>query len=224
MQRIYIVEDDDSIRKMVCYALETAGFAVSDFADSAAFWQEIKTLPLPALLILDIMLPGEDGLMILKRWRALGYTTPVIMLTAKGGEMDRVKGLELGADDYITKPFSVMEFIARVKTILRRCASSSEDVLRIADIVLRLEQRSVTVQEQAVTLTYTEFELLRSLMQNAGIVLTRDRLIERIWGIDADLESRTVDMHIASLRHKLGTSGTLIQTVRSVGYKMEANT
>ena len=172
------------------------------------------------------MLPGEDGLRILKKLKGDGRTAglPVILLTARDTELDRVRGLDMGADDYVTKPFSVMELISRVKAVLRRSGGQDQGELTVGGIVLSVPRRQVTAEGRAVTLTYTEFELLHTLMRNRGIVLTRDRLMEQIWGCEADLESRTVDMHIKALRQKLGAAGGQIKTVRSVGYKVEADT
>lgn len=224
MKTIYLTEDDDSIRELVCYALNAAGFDVQDFAEPGAFWYAVEKA-LPDLILLDIMLPGEDGLSILKKLKNADRTArlPVIMLTAKGGELDRVKGLDMGADDYITKPFSVLELISRIKALLRRCDEGVGRSLSVGNITLSMAQRQVTAGAQRVMLTFTEFELLHSLMLNVGIVLSRDRLMEQIWGLDADLESRTVDMHIKALRQKLGAAGGHIKTVRSVGYKMEVD-
>jgi len=223
MKTIYIVEDDDSIRELVCYALGTAGFEARGFAEPGAFRRAMEAPP-PDLLLLDIMLPGEDGLAILKRLKGADRTAglPVILLTARGAELDRVRGLDMGADDYVTKPFSVMELISRVKAVLRRSGGAGERAFIVGGIVLDVPRRRVTAEDRDVALTYTEFELLHALMRNAGIVLTRDRLLEQIWGTDADLESRAVDMHIKALRQKLGAAGGQIRTVRSVGYKMEA--
>ena len=224
MRKIAIVEDDDSIRELVCYALNAAGFDVQDFAEPGTFWRAIEKNT-PDLILLDIMLPGEDGLSILKKLKSADKTArlPVIMLTAKSAELDRVKGLDLGADDYISKPFSVLELISRIKALLRRCDEGVGRSLSVGSITLSMAQRQVTVNDQRVMLTFTEFELLHSLMLNAGFVLSRDRLMEQIWGPDADLESRTVDMHIKALRQKLGLAGEHIKTVRSVGYKMEVD-
>ena len=224
MKTIYIVEDDDSIRELVCYALSTAGFEVQGFAEPDTFRCAMDKPPLPDLILLDIMLPGEDGLHILKRLKNADRTAglPVIMLTAKDTELDRVRGLDMGADDYVTKPFSVMELISRVKAVLRRIGEQNRGELTVGSITLSAPQRQVTAENRPVTLTYTEFELLHALMRNCGIVLTRDHLMEQVWGCDADLESRTVDMHIKALRQKLGAVGGQIKTVRSVGYKMEA--
>ncbi|MDR0531690.1 MAG: response regulator transcription factor [Oscillospiraceae bacterium] len=223
MQTIYHVEDDDMIRDLVCYALGSAGFTSIGFAEPAAFWQACGKA-LPALVILDIMLPDEDGLCILKKLKGGAKTSrlPVILLSAKGAELDRIKGLDWGADDYVTKPFSVLELISRVKAVLRRCEERAEPLLTADKILLHAPQRKVTVSGQTVSLTFTEFELLHTLMRNSGVVLTRDQLMEQIWGLDADLESRTIDMHIKALRQKLGEAGGVIKTVRGVGYQLEA--
>jgi len=221
---IYFTEDDDSIRALVCYALNSAGFDVQGFGEPCKFWLAMEQA-LPDLILLDIMLPGEDGLSILKKLKSADKTArlPVIMLTAKSAELDRVRGLDMGADDYVTKPFSVLELISRTKALLRRCEEHNSRSLTMGSITLNAAQRQVTVESETVALTYTEFELLHSLILNAGIVLSRDRLMEQIWGLDAELESRTVDMHIKALRRKLGDAGGQIKTVRSVGYKMEVD-
>ncbi|MEA5015365.1 MAG: response regulator transcription factor [Candidatus Limiplasma sp.] len=223
MGRIYLVEDDDNIRELVCYALRSAGFEAEGFAEAKGFWTALAGHP-PDFVLLDIMLPGEDGLSILQKLRSHPQTRrlPIILLTAKGQEHERIRGLDLGADDYITKPFSVMELLSRVKAVLRRSAGEEESHFTLGAIRLWVDRRAVTAQDQEISLTYTEFELLHHFMQNPGIVLSRERLMERLWGIDADLHSRTVDMHIKSLRQKLGPAGKQIQTVRGVGYKMEA--
>ncbi len=223
MLRVSLVEDDDNIRELVCYALRSAGFEAEGFAEARSFWDALPAHP-PDFVLLDIMLPGEDGLSILKRLRAAEATRklPIILLTAKGQEHEKIRGLDLGADDYVTKPFSVMELLSRVKAVLRRTVGENGSQFTVGDIRLSVDRRSVTAQDREVALTYTEFELLHYLAQNPGIVLSRERLMERIWGIDADLASRTVDMHIKSLRQKLGPAGGQIQTVRGVGYKMEA--
>ena len=223
MQKIMIVEDDDNIRDMMVYALSSAGFEVQGFADGESLWGALAH-GAPSLLLLDIMLPGEDGITILKRLKQITKhkALPVIMLTAKGTEYDRIKGLDLGADDYITKPFSVMEAIARVHAVLRRCGNAkAKPTLEIGSILLRTDKRSVVAGGEAASLTYKEFELLHYLMVNEGIVLTRDQLLEEVWGFDYNGESRTVDMHIKSLRQKLGDCGDIIKTVRNVGYKIE---
>lgn len=223
MRKLWVVEDDDNIREMLLYALENAGFEVRGFDSGEGVLGQLD-LGAPAMVLLDIMLPGRDGISILKcmRENAAYRDISVIMITAKGGEVDRIRGLDLGADDYITKPFSVMEVLSRVKAVLRRCGedSTSPDELRIGGIVLNRAKRHVEVKGEPVTLTYKEFELLMCLMVNAGIVLSRDKLLEQIWGFDYDGESRTVDMHIKTLRQKLGEAAGEIQTVRNVGYKI----
>ncbi|MDR2655600.1 MAG: response regulator transcription factor [Oscillospiraceae bacterium] len=225
MRRIYAVEDDDNIRELLVYALSSAGFEAAGFADGSALFSAVQEREaLPDLIILDIMLPGEDGVTILKRLKAARKTAgvAVIILSAKGSEYDRVKGLDLGADDYITKPFSVIEAISRVKAVLRRAAlPSGEGALSADGVVLNEEKRRVFADGKEIPLTYKEFELLRFLMLNKGIVLSRDRLLDHIWGYDFVSESRTVDMHIKSIRQKLGDCGGIIKTVRSVGYKVE---
>ncbi|MCL1790854.1 MAG: response regulator transcription factor [Peptococcaceae bacterium] len=223
MVSVFVVEDDDSIREMLVYALNSAGFQVRGFADGfdfeAALLQEA-----PDLVLLDIMLPGKDGMELLSRLRKSPPHSrlPVIILSAKSGEMDRIKGLDLGADDYVGKPFSVLEVISRVRAVLRRSGNQTDlpDELRVGPVVLNEEKRSVLVDGREVVLTYKEFELLHYLMINEGIVLSRDKLLAQVWGFDYNGESRTVDMHIKSLRQKLGDGGAVIGTVRNVGYKI----
>lgn len=223
MQTIYVVEDDDSIRGLLLYALSSAGFSAEGFADSETFYTGIRKSP-PSLVLLDVMLPGEDGFSVLRKLQDTGRqkSLPVIMLTAKGAEYDRIKGLDLGADDYITKPFSVIEVISRVKAVLRRSESGPENPneIRIGTISLLYDRRTVFANGLETPLTYKEFELLYYMMINEDIVLTRNRLLDQVWGFDYNGESRTVDMHIKSLRQKLGKSGDLIKTVRNVGYKI----
>lgn len=223
VRRIFVVEDDDSIREMVTYALTMAGFLAEGFSDGSAVLPALAG-GVPALILLDIMLPGEDGISILRKLKQADQykAIPVIMLTAKGGELDRIKGLDLGADDYITKPFSVLEVISRVKAVLRRCADPApgKTELTVAGVVLNRDKRTVMAGGEEIALTFREFELLHYLMLNEGIVLSRDRLLEQVWGFDYNGESRTVDMHIKSLRQKLGEAGAAIATVRNVGYKI----
>lgn len=223
-QKIWIVEDDDSIRDMVVYALTSANFEAEGFVCGEEFWKAI-TKGAPALLLLDIMLPGEDGIAILKALKdSKKYNTlPVIMLTAKGSEYDRIHGLDLGADDYITKPFSVIEAISRVRAVLRRCSSkeSVETTLEVGGVILHTDKRSVFAGAEEIYLTFREFELLYYLMLNEGLVLTRNKLLEKVWDFNYDGESRTVDMHIRSLRRKLGKHCDIIKTIRNVGYKIE---
>ena len=223
MALIYIVEDDKNIQEIESYALSSAGYDVRCFDDGAGFSAAMKSI-LPDLILLDIMLPGEDGLSILKRLRSSNETRdlPVIMVTAKSTEIDTVKGLDQGADDYITKPFGVMELMSRVKALLRRVKKDGgEDVLRYKEILLDQERRLCMVDGESVELTFKEYELLKLFMNNTGIVLTRDSIMASVWGYDFTGESRTVDMHIKTLRRKLGACGSLIVTVRNVGYKLE---
>ena len=223
MATIYIVEDDVNIREIERYALKNSGYEVEEFESGESLFKRLERA-VPSLLLLDIMLPDEDGLEILGKLRANKNTAaiPVIMVTAKTSELDKVKGLDLGADDYITKPFGVMELISRVKAMLRRSQKSQEKdkVLKLGNIVLDREKHSVTVGRKPVELTYKEYELLKLLMTNAGIVTTRELILDRVWGIDFEGESRTLDMHIKTLRQKLKEEGSLIKTVRNVGYIM----
>lgn len=223
MQKIFVVEDDDNIREMLVYALRTAGFSGLPFEDADLALKALES-EIPAMILLDIMLPGSDGLEILKLLKKSDrYSSiPVIMLTAKGSELDRIKGLDLGADDYIVKPFSVMEVISRIKAVLRRCQKDDSPIneLVIENIVLNADKHTVFVDGRALSLTFKEFELLNYLMANAGIVLSRDRILEKVWGFDYSGESRTVDMHIKTLRQKLGEAGSAITTIRGVGYKI----
>lgn len=223
MALIYIVEDDKNIQEIESYALLGSGYDVCTFGDSKEFDAEMKKV-LPDLILLDIMLPGEDGLSILKRLRADKHTKdlPIIMVTAKSSEIDTVKGLDQGADDYITKPFGVMELMSRVKAILRRIKPMSDDVvLKYKNILLDQERRICLVDEKNVELTFKEYELLRLFLSNIGIVLTRDMIMGTVWDSEFVGETRTIDMHIKTLRKKLGDAGSLIVTVRNVGYKLE---
>ncbi len=222
MSKIFVVEDDESIRELVVYALQTSGFEPTAFENSTLFWRQLAT-NVPDLMLLDVMLPDEDGFSIVKKLKADNRTKqiPIIMLTAKTGEHDRIKGLNMGADDYISKPFSVLELIARIHAVLRRSGTPvQDDSLSFETIVIHPERRLVFSDGESVLLTYKEFELLLYLLQNKGIVLSRDKLIEHIWGYDVEVETRTVDMHIKTLRQKLGANGESIKTVRGVGYKM----
>ena len=223
MYKIFVVEDDEDIREIVIYALNSAGFEAHGYETGEEFLTATDK-ELPSLVILDIMLPKEDGLSILKNLRNTKKTKklPVIMLTAKNSEFDKVKGLDMGADDYISKPFGVMELIARVKTVLRRGQQEEKpkDEIKIDGLVIDHARREVTVNGEYVKLTFKEYELLHCLMINAGIVLSRDKIMEAVWGYDFEGETRTVDMHVKTLRKKLGDSGKLIDTVRNVGYKL----
>lgn len=219
---IYCVEDDDNIRELVIYTLETTGLKAQGFAEGSAF-MEALAFDTPELILLDIMLPGEDGLAILKRLKSSSKTKdiPVIMVTAKGAEYDKVIGLDSGADDYVTKPFGMMELISRIKAVLRRTGRNAEqEDMSAAGVHVNVRKHEVTVEGKPVTLTLKEFELLERLMRNRNIVLTRDQLLEDIWGYDFDGETRTVDVHVRTLRQKLGDKGDIIETVRGVGYRI----
>jgi len=222
MPKIYIVEDDDNIRELVLYALQ-ADFVAHGFECSKDF-DKAMAIETPSLVLLDIMLPDEDGIAILKRIRRNNKTNtlPVIMLTAKGSEYDRVKGLDLGADDYVTKPFSVLELVSRIKAVLRRTGykDTKSTLFTFANVELDTEKHTVKVDGNIVTLTYKEFELLQLLMEAAEVVLSRARIISAIWGTDFEYETRTVDMHIKTLRQKLGSGGKIIKTIRGIGYKV----
>ena len=222
---IYYVEDDTSIREMVLYALKTAEFQVMGFENAASFYKRMKEQQ-PDLILLDIMLPDEDGVSILKKLKSRPDTEniPVIMMTAKSSEYDKVLGLDSGADDYITKPFGVMELISRVKAVIRRSdrsKGSAGEVLKIGELVLDEQKHEVYARGQEVSLTFKEFELLSYLMKNRGLVLSRDKILNTIWNYEYEGESRTVDVHIGSLRQKLGTCGDFIKTIRGIGYKIE---
>lgn len=220
---IYVVEDDVNIREIESFALKNSGYEVEEFESGKAFFEKMQ-VKAPDLVLLDIMLPDTDGISIMKRLRAENATKtlPVIMVTAKTSEIDKVKGLDSGADDYLTKPFGVMELISRVKALLRRCYRAPEEVeLTYHEIELNLLKRCCKVSGEKVELTYKEFELLHLLIQNAGIVLKREVMMERVWDTNFEGESRTLDMHIKTLRHKLGDASHYIKTVRNVGYCME---
>ena len=220
---IYVVEDDVNIREIESFALKNSGYEVEEFESGKAFFEKMQ-VKAPDLVLLDIMLPDTDGISIMKRLRAENATKtlPVIMVTAKTSEIDKVKGLDSGADDYLTKPFGVMELISRVKALLRRCYRAPEEVeLTYHEIELNLLKRCCKVSGEKVELTYKEFELRHLLIQNAGIVLKREVLMERVWDTNFEGESRTLDMHIKTLRHKLGDASHYIKTVRNVGYCME---
>lgn len=223
MASIYIVEDDVNIREIERYALKNSGYAVEEFENGGDFFKRLDKA-VPSLVLLDIMLPNEDGLDILTKIRANKSTAkiPIIMVTAKTNELDKVKGLDLGADDYITKPFGVMELVSRVKALLRRTQHDAEESqMSQGEILLDNDKHAVFVRGILCELTYKEFELLKYLMINKGIVLSRDKIMDQVWGFEYEGESRTVDMHIKTLRQKLGTSGACIRTVRNVGYMVE---
>ena len=218
---IFCVEDDAGIRNMMVYTLRSTGFEAEGLADGAALFAALEDTK-PQLVLLDIMLPGEDGLSILKKLREEPATAsiPVIMATAKGSEYDKVTGLDMGADDYLAKPFGMMEMVSRVKAVLRRTAPKQQ-LLRAGAMSQKLGEHIVTVDGQRVALTLKEFEVLRVMMENIGQVFTRDRLLGEIWGYDFDGETRSVDVHMRTLRQKLGRCGDYIETVRGVGYRLE---
>ncbi len=223
MSTIYVVEDDRNIREIESFTLKNVGYQVEDFECAKDFFDRLVEKK-PDLVLLDVMLPDEDGLEIVKKMRAKPDTRqiPVIMVTAKTTELDKVKGLDMGADDYMTKPFGVMELISRVKALLRRSGlrENEEKVLSLGSVSLDRERHAVTVEGQPCELTYKEYELLKLLMINAGIVTTREVILDKVWGTDFEGESRTLDMHIKTLRQKLKGAGSLIRTVRNVGYIM----
>lgn len=220
---IYILEDDKNIREIESYSLKNSGYSVEEFEYAKPFWNKVSERK-PDLVLLDIMLPDSDGVEVLKKLRRSPETkrVPVVMVTAKSSEIDKVKGLDNGADDYITKPFGVMELISRVKAVLRRVNRMEEEkLMRLHEIFMDNEKRMVYVSDVPCELTYKEFELLKLFLQNAGIVMTRESIMERVWGVDFEGESRTLDMHIKTLRQKLGSAGKYIKTVRNVGYRIE---
>ena len=222
MLKIYIVEDDEDIREIVKYALCSAGFEVTAFESALGFFEAVSDSQ-PALVLLDIMLPGDDGLSILKKLRSSKKTRklPIIMLTAKGSELDKVKGLDFGADDYVTKPFGVMELVSRINAVLRRSGADNDEysILEFDGIAIDNTRRTVAVNGESITLTFKEYELLHFLMLNKGLALDRNKILEIVWGYDFEGESRTLDMHIRSLRQKLGMLAYNIKTIRNVGYR-----
>ena len=220
---IFCVEDDTSSRELMIYTLNSAGFDAKGFLESTEFWKALET-ETPELIMLDIMLPGEDGIEILKKLRSKAATKdiPVIMATAKGTEYDKVIGLDTGADDYLVKPFGMMEMVSHIKAVLRRTApKTAKSVLSTGKLSVNLDEHSVFANGEKVVLTLKEFELLRIFMENPGRVFSRDVLLEKIWGTEFYGETRTVDVHIGTLRTKLGECGEYIETIRGVGYRME---
>lgn len=223
MNMIYILEDDENIRKLIAYTLQSHGFECSCFERPSDFWKSIENY-IPDLILLDIMLPEEDGITILKKLRYSSQfkSIPTIMLTAKDTEFDVVTGLDAGADDYITKPFGMMALISRIKAVLRRYEKTKEssEILELGNLKVDVSKHSVFVKDRQVFLTVKEFDLLTLLLQNHGKVMTREQILDSVWKIDVDIESRTVDVHIKTLRQKLEDAGELIETVRGVGYKI----
>lgn len=219
---IFCVEDDASIRDIEVYALTSSGFEAKGFEDGNSFLTALGQ-EIPELVVLDVMLPGVDGIEILKRMRGDSrYSSiPVVMATAKGAEYDKIKGLDLGADYYLTKPFGVMELVSCVKAVMRRCKPEPKHILKLGGLMLNPDEHTVTADGERVVLTFKEFELLKLFMSHPGIAYTRDGLMEQVWGVDYLGETRTVDMHIRTLRQKLGKYGELIETVRGVGYRLE---
>ena len=221
---IFCVEDDTPVREIEVYTLRSSGFVAEGFGSGAAMFAALKSAR-PELILLDVMLPGEDGISILKKLRSEPATAeiPVIMATAKGAEYDKIVGLDLGADDYLVKPFGMMEMVARVKAVLRRTAPrTNENLLRCGGLTMDLAEHSVHCGGEAVQLSLKEYEVLHILLQHPGMVFTREQLLDKVWGMDYDGETRTVDVHIRTLRQKLGDAGIYIETVRGVGYRLGA--
>ncbi len=221
---IYCVEDDKTIREMELYTLEQTGFTVRGFTDGAAMFDALAS-EIPDLILLDIMLPEMDGIEILKKLRADSKykVIPVIMATAKGTEMDKISGLNLGADDYLVKPFGMMEMVARINAVLRRSTKNNDSSITVGNITLNDAEHTVTSKGESIELTHKEFDILRLFMKNKNIVFSREKLMNEVWGMDYMGESRTVDAHIKTLRHKLGDAGEQIKTVIGVGYRLESS-
>lgn len=220
---IWCVEDDAGIRDIEVYALQSTGFEACGFQDGASFWEALQSRQ-PDLILLDVMLPGMDGVELLRRLKASKEFChiPVIMATAKGTEFDKIQSLDLGADDYLVKPFGMMEMVSRVKAVLRRCQAKAPDsLLQVEGLVLNPQEHTVSVDGQRIMLTYKEFQLLRLFMSQPGTAFTREQLLMDVWNSDYLGETRTVDMHIRTLRQKIGSYGHLIETVRNVGYRLE---
>ncbi len=220
---IWCVEDDTSTREIELYTLNSTGFESQGFEDGTSFWEALQK-DHPDLVILDVMLPGIDGIELLRKMRknAELYRIPVIMATAKGEEYDKIQSLDLGADDYLVKPFGMMEMVSRIKAVLRRCQPSDHPhILEKGNVLINLDERTVVVDHKRVNLTYKEFELLRIFISHPGIAFSRDQLFSQVWNMDYMGDSRTLDMHIRTLRMKLGNAGKYIETVRNVGYRWE---
>ncbi len=223
---IWCVEDDASIRDIEIYALTSQGFEAKGYEDGTSFWDALQAeTTLPELIILDVMLPGMDGVELLRKIKSSPKfsDTPIIMATAKGAEYDKVQSLDLGADDYLVKPFGMMEMLSRVKAVLRRCQPKKDDTAyQRGGLIMHLNEHTVTADGERILLTYKEYEMLKLFMANPGIAFTRDQLFAKVWGSDYIGDTRTLDMHIRTLRQKLGTYGSFIETVRNVGYRLEA--
>ena len=220
---IWCVEDDPSIRDIVVYALNSTGLEAFGFEDGQVFWDTLQEKQ-PDLILLDVMLPGIDGIELLTRMKGTERfrDIPVIMATAKGTEFDKVQSLDLGADDYLVKPFGMMEMVSRVKAVLRRCKPREDaGLLRLDELVLNKNEHTVTISGERINLTYKEYELLKLFMSNPGVAFNREKLLQKVWNTDYVAESRTVDMHIRTLRQKLGSYGSVIETIRNVGYRLE---
>ena len=220
---IWCVEDDVSIRDIEVYALNSAGFETREFEDGSSFWNALQSES-PRLVLLDVMLPGIDGLELMKRMKESQdfCNIPIIIATAKGAEFDRIRGLDLGADDYLVKPFSMLEMVSRVKAVLRRCQSeSSRNCYHLDGFIADWDKHIISVNNERIILTYKEFELLRMLLTNPGTAYTRDQIFAQVWDTDYIGDSRTLDTHIRTLRQKLGEYGKLIETVRNIGYRWE---
>ncbi len=220
---IWCVEDDAAIRDIEIYALQSTGFEARGFADGTSFWETLQK-ERPELVVLDVMIPGVDGVELLRRIRADARLSdlPIIMATAKGAEYDKVQSLDLGADDYVVKPFGVMELVSRIRAVLRRYKGGSvQKLLRLDGLTLNLDEHIVTIDDQRVQLTYKEYELLRLFLSRPGVAFTREQLFTEVWGDNYVGETRTLDMHIRTLRQKLGSYGKYIETVRNVGYRLE---
>lgn len=221
MSKIFCVEDDANIRELVLYTLNATGFEAEGFESAEPFFKKIKS-ELPDLVLLDIMLPGTDGMEVLKILKNNHSELPVIMVTAKSDQIDKIRGLDSGADDYITKPFDIMELVSRVKAVLRRFGrEKNANIINYKSLQLNYDSRRITVDGEEITLTFKEYELLHILLVNKGVVLSRDKLMNEVWGTDFEGETRTVDVHVRTLRQKLGKAGEYIETVRNVGYKID---
>lgn len=221
---IWCVEDDTAIRDIELYALHSTGFEAKGFEDGLAFWNALQTQK-PQLVVLDVMLPGMDGVELLKKIRADArfYDLPVIMATAKGAEYDKIQSLDLGADDYVVKPFGVMELVSRIKAVLRRCQNSRvQKILKLEGLTLNLDEHTLFIDDKRVQLTYKEFELLELFLAHPGMAFTREQIFAQVWGESYVGETRTLDMHVRTLRQKLGRYGKFVETVRNVGYRLEA--